>query len=62
MKNNNENVDSSSGENASQIVDRETEGLSQRQIIIKRFVKHKAAMPSVVTLISIILIVSFQLY
>ena len=57
MKNNNRDLDSSPGENENQIVDRETVGLSQRQIIIKRFVKHKAAMASVVTLVSIILIV-----
>ena len=57
MKNNNVDLDSSSGENSNPIVDRETEGLNQRQIIIKRFVKHKAAMASVFTLISIILIV-----
>jgi peptide/nickel transport system permease protein len=36
---------------------KETEGLSQRQIIIKRFIKHKAAMASLVTLIAIIFIV-----
>jgi hypothetical protein len=57
MKNNNVDLDSSSGENSNPIVDRETEGLNQRQIIIKRFVKHKAAMASVFTLIAIILIV-----
>ena len=57
MKNKDLDLDTSSGDNQNQIIDRETEGLSQRQIVIKRFVKHKAAMASVVTLASIILIV-----
>jgi peptide/nickel transport system permease protein len=39
------------------IENKETAGLSQRQIIVKRFIKHKAAMASLVTLISIIVIV-----
>jgi peptide/nickel transport system permease protein len=39
------------------VLNRDTIGLSQRQIIIKRFVKHKAAMASIVTLIAIVLIV-----
>jgi peptide/nickel transport system permease protein len=43
--------------NENEITSRETEGLSQRQIIIKRFFKHKAAMVSLVTLIFIIIMV-----
>jgi peptide/nickel transport system permease protein len=39
------------------IANRETAGLSQRQIIIKRFVSHKAAMVSLFTLIGIIITV-----
>lgn len=39
------------------IANRDTAGLSQRQIIIKRFVNHKAAMASLFTLIIIILTV-----
>ena len=44
-----------SNENA--IESKETEGLSQRQIIIKRFIKHKAAMASLITLISVFVLV-----
>jgi peptide/nickel transport system permease protein len=45
-------------ENASgDIAQRETEGLSQGQIIRKRFVRHKAAMASVIVLIATILFV-----
>ena len=43
--------------NENEITNRETEGLSQRQIIVKRFFKHKAAMASLFTLISIIIVV-----
>jgi len=43
--------------NENEIASRETEGLSQRQIIIKRFFKHKAAVASLIVLISIICIV-----
>jgi peptide/nickel transport system permease protein len=43
--------------NENEILNHATEGLSQRQIIVKRFVKHKAAMASVVILFSIIIIV-----
>jgi peptide/nickel transport system permease protein len=39
------------------IAQRETEGLSQGQIILKRFVRHKAAMVSLVCLVFIILFV-----
>jgi len=46
-----------SDNNEASIESKETEGLSQRQIIVKRFVKHKAAMASLITLISIILVV-----
>ena len=55
----NKNLDLNSSSEGEErlIVNRETEGLSQRQIVLKRFIKHKAAMASLFTLISIILIV-----
>jgi len=40
-----------------EIANRETVGRSQRQIIINRFVKHKAAMGSLFTLIFIVIFV-----
>ncbi len=43
--------------NENEITSRETQGLNQRQIILKRFFKHKAAMASLFTLITIILVV-----
>lgn len=43
--------------NPNEITSRETQGLSQRQIILKRFAKHKAAMASLVTLVFIIVTV-----
>lgn len=43
--------------NENEIANRETEGLSQRQIILRRFVKHKAAMASLFSLIMIIFFV-----
>jgi peptide/nickel transport system permease protein len=43
--------------NENGIANRETVGLSQKQIILKRFLKHKAAMGSLVVLISIIFFV-----
>jgi len=46
-----------SEKNENEIANNETEGLSQRQIILRRFVKHKAAMGSVFFLISIIFFV-----
>jgi ABC-type dipeptide/oligopeptide/nickel transport system permease subunit len=46
-----------SEKNENGIESKETAGLSQRQIIVKRFIKHKAAMASLVTLIAIIVIV-----
>lgn len=44
--------DTSAGgeKNENEIANRETEGLSQRQIIIRRFLKHKAAMASLFSL------------
>ena len=39
------------------IANKETEGLSQRQIVFRRFVRHRAAMISVFTLIFLILFV-----
>jgi ABC-type dipeptide/oligopeptide/nickel transport system permease subunit len=50
-------TNSTSEKNENSIENKETEGLSQRQIIIKRFSKHKAAMTSLITLIAIIVIV-----
>ena len=52
-KNKNVAAESASGD----IAQRETEGLSQGQIIIKRFVRHKAAMISLFFLVFIILFV-----
>ena len=49
--------ESSSEKNENEIASRETEGLSQRQIIFKRFLKHKAAMASLITLIAIFIMV-----
>ena len=46
-----------SEKNENSIANKETEGLSQRQIIVKRFIKHKAAMISLITLIAIIVLV-----
>lgn len=43
--------------NENEIANRQTEGLSQRQIILRRFVKHKAAMTSLFGLIFIIFFV-----
>ena len=48
---------SNSEMNESGIENKETDGLSQRQIIVKRFFKHKAAVASLITLISIFVIV-----
>jgi hypothetical protein len=48
---------STSEANESGIENKETDGLSQRQIIVKRFFKHKAAVASLITLISIFLVV-----
>jgi peptide/nickel transport system permease protein len=52
-KNKGASLENSSGD----ISQRETEGLSQGQIIRKRFVRHKAAMASVIVLIATILFV-----
>lgn len=46
-----------SEKNEIEIANRETIGLSQKQIILKKFVKHKAAMASLITLISTIIFV-----
>ena len=43
--------------NESAISNKETDGLSQRQIIVKRFFKHKAAVASLITLIGIFVVV-----
>ena len=39
---------------------KEVEGLSQRQIVFKRFVHHRAAMVALFTLITIILVVNTE--
>ena len=49
----NHNSNSLSDKNENEIASRETAGLSQRQIIFKRFVRHKAAMSSLFVLIFI---------
>ena len=54
-KKNQEAAPVESGENA--IEQRETAGLSQSQIVLRRFVRHRAAMASVVVLVTLILFV-----
>ncbi|MEO0023792.1 MAG: hypothetical protein RL196_233 [Actinomycetota bacterium] len=49
------NVEQTSEKNENEIALRETEGLSQGQIILRRFLRHRAAMISLVALIFIIL-------
>jgi peptide/nickel transport system permease protein len=51
------NPESVSEKNENEIANRDTQGLSQRQIIVKRFLKHKAAVASSITLIAIIILV-----
>jgi peptide/nickel transport system permease protein len=50
-----ENKENTLDKNENEIALRETEGLSQGQIIFRRFVRHKAAMSSVIVLMFIIL-------
>ncbi len=50
-----ENKEKTLDKNENEIALRETEGLSQGQIIFRRFVRHKAAMTSLIVLIFIIL-------
>jgi ABC-type dipeptide/oligopeptide/nickel transport system permease subunit len=50
-----ENLSTTEGENA--IANKETEGLSQGQIVRRRFVRHRAAMISLVVILSIIIFV-----
>ena len=57
MKNKEPESDTATGGNELEIQSRDTIGLTQRQIIIKRFLKHKAAIASIITLISIVIIV-----
>ncbi len=57
MSNSNKTPASPVEKNENEIANRETEGRSQRQIIINRFVKHKAAMGSLFSLIFIIIFV-----
>jgi peptide/nickel transport system permease protein len=47
--------DQQSGENA--IANKETEGLSQGQIVVRRFVRHRAAMAALFSLVAIVLFV-----
>jgi peptide/nickel transport system permease protein len=49
------NKETTVDKNENEIALRETEGLSQGQIIFRRFVRHKAAMSSLIVLIFIIL-------
>lgn len=51
------NPESVPEKNENEIANRDTQGLSQRQIIVKRFLKHKAAVASSITLIAIIILV-----
>ena len=53
----NQESESTTEKNENEIANRGTEGLSQRQIILKRFVKHKAAMGSLFALIVIVFFV-----
>ena len=57
MSNTNRLSDSIADKNENEIANLETEGLSQRQIILKRFVRHKAAMISLFVFAFIILFV-----
>jgi peptide/nickel transport system permease protein len=57
MTENNKEAKLTSEKNENEIANRETEGLSQGQIIFRRFVKHKAAMGSLFALLGIILFV-----
>ncbi len=54
-KNSSELSQTDGGENA--IANKEVEGLSQRQIILRRFVRHRAAMISLFVLISVVIFV-----
>ena len=55
MANENQAPEPAVEKNENEIALRETEGLSQGQIILRRFVRHKAAMISIVALVLIIL-------
>jgi len=57
MSNTNRPSNSIGDKNENEIANRETEGLSQRQIILKRFIRHKAAMISLFVFAFIILFV-----
>lgn len=50
-------IEKTTEKNENEISLRETEGLSQGQIILRRFVRHRAAMASLITLVFIILFV-----
>lgn len=55
MAKKNKDIEVTSEKNENEIALRETEGLSQGQIIVRRFVRHKAAMASVFILLATIL-------
>jgi ABC-type dipeptide/oligopeptide/nickel transport system permease subunit len=57
MATNTDNVDKPTEKNENEIALKETQGLSQGQIILRRFVRHKAAMASLISLIFIVLFV-----
>jgi ABC-type dipeptide/oligopeptide/nickel transport system permease subunit len=57
MNQNNSDKTSTVDKNENEIASIQTAGLSQRQIVIKRFISHKAAMVSLVTLISTFILV-----
>ena len=53
----NRESDLANEKNENEIANRDTIGLTQRQIILKKFVKHKAAMGSLILLVSIVIFV-----
>ncbi|MEY4320416.1 MAG: hypothetical protein RLZZ471_357, partial [Actinomycetota bacterium] len=57
MAKNSKDLEKTVEKNENEIALRETEGLSQGQIILRRFVRHKAAMSSLIALVFIILFV-----
>jgi peptide/nickel transport system permease protein len=57
MATSNSKIDKAEEKNENEIALRETQGLSQGQIILRRFVRHKAAMASLFSLILFVLFV-----
>ncbi|MFZ9725508.1 MAG: ABC transporter permease, partial [Candidatus Nanopelagicaceae bacterium] len=51
------NVEIVNDANENAILNKETEGLSQGQIVLRRFIRHRAAMISVVVLFTLITVV-----